>query len=96
MNGHRVRAREALQEALPADDAGRVTVEHTLSKHPKGPESRPIIPQYEISENHRINPRGVKRKMSTYPLRPRKRHPTQRIVPLIRIRGSYMNSIGDS
>ena len=59
MNGHCVRACEAPQEALSADDAGQVTVEATLSKHPKGPESRPIIPQYEISENH--NPCAMRR-----------------------------------
>jgi hypothetical protein len=31
------------------------------------------------SSRNRINPRGVKRKMSNYPLRPRGRHPTQRV-----------------
>jgi hypothetical protein len=31
------------------------------------------------SSRHRINPRGVKRKMSNYPLRSRKRGPTRRI-----------------
>jgi hypothetical protein len=45
-----------------------------------------ILQERCVSSRNRINPRGVKRKMSTYPLRPRKRQPTQRIVPLIRIR----------
>jgi hypothetical protein len=31
------------------------------------------------SSRHRLNPRGVKRKMSNYPLRPRKRGHTRRI-----------------
>jgi hypothetical protein len=31
------------------------------------------------SSRPRLNPRGVKRKMSNYPLRPRKRGPTRRI-----------------
>ncbi len=51
------------------------------------------LPERCVSSRHRINPRGVKRKMSTFPLRPRKRHPTQRTVPLIRIRGRYRKSI---
>jgi hypothetical protein len=32
-----------------------------------------------VSSRNRINPRGVKRKMSNYPLRPRKRLRTRRI-----------------
>ena len=32
-----------------------------------------------VSSRNRITPRGVKRKMSNYPLRPRKRLPTRRI-----------------
>lgn len=41
----------------------------------------------ERSESSRVNPRGVRPRMSTYHVRPRKRQPTRRIVPLIRIRG---------
>ena len=48
---HRGRAREAPQEALSADDVGRMTSEAALSKHPKGGGSRPITPQNEVSEN---------------------------------------------
>ena len=51
MDDHRVRAREAPQEALSADDAGRVKSEATLSKHPNGRGSSPITPQDEVSEN---------------------------------------------
>jgi hypothetical protein len=32
-----------------------------------------------VSSRNRVNPRGVKRKMSNYPLRPRKRLRTHRI-----------------
>jgi len=32
-----------------------------------------------MSSRNRVNPRGVKRKMSNYPLRPRKRLPTLRV-----------------
>jgi hypothetical protein len=39
-----------------------------------------------VSSRNRINPRGVKRKMSNYPLRPRKRLPTRRIEFAKRIR----------
>jgi hypothetical protein len=38
-----------------------------------------ILEERVISSRNRINPRGVKRKMSNYPLRPRKRLPTRRI-----------------
>lgn len=51
MDGYRGRARKAPQEALSADDAGRVTSEAAPSKHPKGRGSRPITPQDEVSEN---------------------------------------------
>ena len=56
IDGHRGRAREAPQEALSADDVGRMTSEAALSKHPKGRGSRPITPQDEVSENDRSNP----------------------------------------
>ena len=42
MDGHRGRAREAPQEALSADDAGRVKSKGSPSKPPKGCGSRPI------------------------------------------------------
>ena len=38
-----------------------------------------ILQERVSSSRQRINPRGVKRKMSNYPLRPRKRGPTRRI-----------------
>jgi len=38
-----------------------------------------ILQERVSSSRHRINPRGVKRKMSNYPLRSRKRGPTRRI-----------------
>jgi hypothetical protein len=38
-----------------------------------------ILEERVVSSRHRINPRGVKRKMSNYPLRPRKRQATLRI-----------------
>jgi hypothetical protein len=38
-----------------------------------------ILEERVSSSRQRINPRGVKRKMSNYPLRPRKRGPTRRI-----------------
>jgi len=37
-----------------------------------------ILEERVSSSRQRINPRGVKRKMSNYPLRPRKRGPTRR------------------
>jgi hypothetical protein len=45
-----------------------------------------ILEERVSSSRHRINPRGVKRKMSGYPLRPRKRHRTRRIDISQRIR----------
>jgi benzoyl-CoA reductase/2-hydroxyglutaryl-CoA dehydratase subunit BcrC/BadD/HgdB len=36
-----------------------------------------ILEERVVSSRNRINPRGVKRKMSSYKLRPRERHPTQ-------------------
>jgi hypothetical protein len=46
-----------------------------------------ILEERVVSSRNRINPRGVKRKMSNYPLRPRKRMRTRRIdvVKTIRI-----------
>jgi hypothetical protein len=38
-----------------------------------------ILQERVSSSRHRINPRGVKRKMSNYPLRPRQRRHTRRI-----------------
>ena len=38
-----------------------------------------ILDEHVVSSRHRINPRGVKRKMSNYSLRPRKRQRTRRI-----------------
>jgi len=38
-----------------------------------------ILAERVSSSRQRINPRGVKRKMSNYPLRPRHRGPTRRI-----------------
>ncbi len=38
-----------------------------------------ILQERVSCSRHRINPRGVKRKMSNYRLRPRKRGPTRRI-----------------
>ena len=37
-----------------------------------------ILQERASSSRNRINPRGVKRKMSNYPLRSRKRQPTRR------------------
>jgi hypothetical protein len=37
-----------------------------------------ILEERVSSSRHRINPRGVKRKMSNYPLRPRQRQRTRR------------------
>ena len=45
-----------------------------------------ILEERVVSSRNRINPRGVKRKMSNYNLRPRKRHRTQRLVFAKRIR----------
>ena len=38
-----------------------------------------ILEERVVSSRNRINPRGVKRKMSNYPLRPRGRQRTRRI-----------------
>jgi hypothetical protein len=38
-----------------------------------------ILDERVGSSRNRVNPRGVKRKMSNYNLRPRARRPTQRI-----------------
>ena len=38
-----------------------------------------ILEERVVSSRKRINPRGVKRKMSNYPLRPRKRQRTRRV-----------------
>ena len=45
-----------------------------------------ILEERVVSSRNRINPRGVKRKMSNYPLRPRKRMRTRRIEFAKRIR----------
>ena len=45
-----------------------------------------ILEERVVSSRNRINPRGVKRKMSNYPLRPRKRLRTHRIEFAKRIR----------
>ena len=45
-----------------------------------------ILEERVVSSRNRINPRGVKRKMSNYPLRPRKRQRTRRIDFAKRIR----------
>ncbi|MGA2119425.1 MAG: hypothetical protein ABSH56_32335, partial [Bryobacteraceae bacterium] len=45
-----------------------------------------ILNERVVSSRKRLNPRGVKRKMSSYPLRPRKRQRTRRIDFAKRIR----------
>jgi hypothetical protein len=45
-----------------------------------------ILEERVVSSRKRTNPRGVKRKMSNYPLRPRKRQRTRRIDFAKRIR----------
>jgi hypothetical protein len=45
-----------------------------------------ILQERVTSSRNRINPRGVKRKMSNYPLRPQKRQPTRYIDIPKRIR----------
>ncbi len=45
-----------------------------------------ILQERVSSSRNRINPRGVKRKMSNYPLRPRARQRTRRIEVAKRIR----------
>jgi len=47
---------------------------------------REILEERVVSSRNRINVRGVKRKMSNYNLRPRKRQPTRRIDVSKRIR----------
>jgi hypothetical protein len=45
-----------------------------------------ILEERVVSSRNRINPRGVKRKMSNYPLRPRQRQRTRRIDYAERVR----------
>jgi hypothetical protein len=45
-----------------------------------------ILQERVVSSRNRINPRGVKRKMSNYNLRPRKRQRTRRLDITKRIR----------
>jgi hypothetical protein len=45
-----------------------------------------ILEERVVSSRNRINPRGVKRKMSNYNLRPRKRQRTRRLIIAKRIR----------
>lgn len=45
-----------------------------------------ILEERAVSSRNRINPRGVKRKMSNYPLRPRKHMRTHRIDFVKKIR----------
>jgi hypothetical protein len=45
-----------------------------------------ILQERVVSSRNRLNPRGVKRKMSNYPLRPRQRSRTRRIEFAKRIR----------
>lgn len=45
-----------------------------------------ILEERVVSSRTRINPRGVKRKMSNYNLRPRERQPTRRLDISGRIR----------
>jgi hypothetical protein len=47
---------------------------------------REILEERVVSSRNRINFRGVKRKMSNYSLRPRRRQPTRRIDASKRIR----------
>jgi len=47
---------------------------------------REILEERVVSSRNRINPRGVKRKMSNYSLRSRQRQPTRRIDASKRIR----------
>ncbi len=49
-----------------------------------------------MSSRNRINPRGVKRKMSNYPLRPRMRSRTHRIEFAKRIRIVKAMALGAS
>lgn len=45
-----------------------------------------ILEERVVSSRNRINPRGVKRKMSNYNLRPRKRQRTRRVDFVKRVR----------
>ena len=45
-----------------------------------------ILDERVVSSRNRINPRGVKRKMSNYHLRPRGRQPTRRLNAAKKIR----------
>lgn len=45
-----------------------------------------ILQERVVSSRDRLNPRGVKRKMSNYKLRPRVRQPTRRIEVAKRIK----------
>jgi hypothetical protein len=45
-----------------------------------------LLEERVVSSRNRINPRGVKRKMSNYPLRPRKRMRTHRFDFVKKIR----------
>ena len=45
-----------------------------------------ILEERVVSSRNRINPRGVKRKMSNYKLRPRKRQRTRRLDSTKQIR----------
>ncbi len=45
-----------------------------------------ILEERVVSSRHRVNFRGVKRKMSNYQLRPRKRQRTRRVAFAQRIR----------
>ena len=45
-----------------------------------------ILEERVVSSRNRINPRGVKRKMSNYPLRPRQRSRTRHVEFAMRIR----------
>jgi hypothetical protein len=45
-----------------------------------------ILEERVVSSRNRINPRGVKRKMSNYNLRPRERHRTRHLDITKRIR----------
>lgn len=47
---------------------------------------RKILQERDSSSRNRINPRGVKRKMSNYNLRPRKRGRTRRVNFAARVR----------
>ena len=50
---------------------------------------REILDERVVSSRQRQTPRGVKRKMSNYPLRPRHLSPTHRRVIAVSIVGSF-------